>query len=188
MVAAVIERAFLMDRNELIAAIKKVAYLEGDFVLRSGRRSTYYLDKYLFETQPAILAELGRMLAQRVTRSTDRIAGAELGGVPLAAATAMACGKPFIIVRNAKKEYGTSKPFEGRLQAGERILLVEDVSPPAGQGLEAARVLQAAGAMVEKIVGVIDRLEGGRQAIEAAGLVFESLFTVIDLGVKPSEG
>jgi len=76
-----------MDRDELIAAIKDAAYLEGDFVLRSGKRSTYYLDKYLFETQPGILAELGRLLAQRVTDRTNRIAGAELGGVPLAGAT-----------------------------------------------------------------------------------------------------
>ncbi len=173
-----------MDRDELIAAIKDAAYLEGDFVLRSGKRSTYYLDKYLFETQPAILAELGRLLAQRVTDRTDRIAGAELGGVPLAAATAMACGKPFVIVRNAKKDYGTGKQFEGRLESGERVLLVEDVVTTAGQILEAAKALQDAGATVERIVAVIDRQEGGRQNVEAAGLTFEALFTAADLGVK----
>jgi orotate phosphoribosyltransferase len=173
-----------MDRAELIAAIKKVAYLEGDFVLRSGRRSKYYLDKYLFETQPEILTAIGRLLAQCVTDRTDRIAGAELGGVPLAAAASMACGKPFVIVRNAKKDYGTSKPFEGKLERGDRVLLVEDVVTTAGQVLEAAKTLRAAGATVERVVAVIDRQEGGRQAVEAAGLTFESLFTVEDLGVK----
>jgi len=175
-----------MDRDELIAAIKDAAYLEGDFVLRSGKRSTYYLDKYLFETQPAILAELSRLLAQRVTDRTDRIAGAELGGVPLAAATAMACGKPFVIVRNAKKDYGTGKQFEGKLESGDRVLLVEDVVTTAGQILEAAKALQDAGATVECIVAIIDRQEGGRANVEAAGLTFEALFTAADLGVKTS--
>jgi orotate phosphoribosyltransferase len=175
-----------MNRTELIAAIKSVAYLEGDFVLRSGRRSKYYLDKYLFETQPEILAELGRLLAQRVGNTTTRIAGAELGGVPLAAATSMACGKPFVIVRNAKKDYGTSKQFEGKLERGDGVLLVEDVVTTAGQILEAAKTLQTAGATVERVVAVIDRQEGGRQAVEATGLVFESLFTASDLGVKPN--
>jgi len=176
-----------MNRDELIAAIKQAAYLEGDFVLRSGRRSTYYLDKYLFETQPAILAELGRLLARRVTERIDRIAGAELGGVPLAAATALASGKPYVIVRNAKKDYGTGKAFEGTLQPGDRVLLVEDVVTTAGQVLEAVKVLQDAGAVVDRIVAVIDRQEGGRENVEAAGLVFESLLTAADLGVKRPE-
>ena len=65
-----------METAELIARIKQVAYLEGDFLLRSGRRSKYYLDKYLFETQPEILAELGKRLADRVDAKIDRIAGA----------------------------------------------------------------------------------------------------------------
>src|SRR3972149_3227042 len=96
-----------MDKVELAKRIKAAAYLEGDFVLRSGKRSKYYLDKYLFETDPVILAELGRLLAERAG-DVNQIAGAELGGVPLAAATAMAC-KTYVIVRNAKKDYGTSK-------------------------------------------------------------------------------
>ncbi|MBN1343445.1 MAG: orotate phosphoribosyltransferase [Phycisphaerae bacterium] len=175
-----------MDRSELISAIKEAAYLEGDFVLRSGRRSKYYLDKYLFETQPEILAELGRLMAERVTDETDRIAGAELGGVPLAAATAMASGKPFVIIRNAKKDYGTAKQFEGKLESGERVLLVEDVVTTAGQIIEAAKSLQDAGAVIERVLAVIDRQEGGRENVEAAGLTFEALFTVSDLGVKAS--
>jgi orotate phosphoribosyltransferase len=175
-----------MDRADLIAAIKDIAYLEGDFILRSGRRSPYYLDKYLFETQPVILAELGRLLAEYVSDQTDRIAGAELGGVPLAAATALAAGKPFVIVRNAKKDYGTAKQFEGQLDSGDRLLLVEDVVTTAGQIIEAAKTLQAAGATIERIVAVIDRQEGGRENVEANGLIFESLFTVSDLGVNAS--
>ena len=74
-----------MDTMELARRIKESSYLEGDFVLRSGKRSKYYMDKYLFETQPDILAELGRRFAQNAA-DADQIAGAELGGVALAAA------------------------------------------------------------------------------------------------------
>ena len=79
-----------MTRDALAKRIAEVALLRGEFTLRSGRKSNYYLDKYRFETQPDVLAELGRMLADRVTVDTDRIAGAELGAVPLAAASATA--------------------------------------------------------------------------------------------------
>ena len=172
-----------MDKAELARRIKEVAYLEGDFLLRSGRRSKYYLDKYLFETQPEILAELGKRLGERADADIDRIAGAELGAVSLAAAASMASGKPYVIVRNKKKDYGTSKPIEGLLKKGEAVLLVEDVVTSGGQLLEAAKTLEEAGARVERIVAVIDRGEGGRENIEAAGYSFESILTKGDLGI-----
>jgi orotate phosphoribosyltransferase len=171
-----------MDKAELAARVKASAYLEGDFVLRSGRRSKYYMDKYLFETQPDILAELGRLFAARAS-DADVIAGAELGGVALAAAASMASGKPFLIVRNAKKDYGTSKMMEGKLEKGQRVLLVEDIATTGGQVLEAAKVLTEAGATVTKIVATIDRQEGARENIEKAGFVFEALLTKADLGI-----
>lgn len=172
----------LMDKTDLCRRIKDAAYLEGDFVLRSGRRSKYYLDKYLFETQPDILAELGRLFAG-LADDADVIAGAELGGVPLAAATAMAAGKPFVIVRSGKKDYGTTKQLEGRLEAGDRVLLVEDVATTGGQVLEAAKILTDAGATVTRIVCTIDRMEGAAENIESAGYTFESLLTREDLGL-----
>lgn len=172
-----------MNRTELAGRIRDAAYLEGDFTLRSGRKSKYYLDKYLFETQPDILAELGRMFSARVADSTTLIAGAELGGVALAAATSMASGKPFVIIRNAKKDYGTGKPFEGKLTDGDSVLLVEDIATTGGQVLEAAKLIGDIGARVERIVSVIDRQEGARENIEAAGFAFESLFDKADLGI-----
>src|SRR3954463_10748359 len=105
-----------MDRRQLIRRIAEVALLRGEFTLRSGRKSNYYMDKYRFETQPDVLAELGKLFAAKVGANVDRIAGAELGAVALAAATSMACGKPFVIVRNQKKDYGTSKQVEGMLE------------------------------------------------------------------------
>lgn len=176
-----------MTDAELGAALKQAAYLEGDFTLRSGRKSKYYLDKYLFETQPTLLRELARRFAAQVTPDIQRVAGAELGAVALAAAVALATDKPFVIVRNSKKaDYGTSKLIEGRLEPGERVLLVEDIATSGGQALEAARTLQQHGAQVAAVVAVLDRLEGARQTLEAAGLTFKALFTTDDLGIAKS--
>ena len=173
-----------MERQQLATRIRETAYLEGDFTLRSGRKSKYYLDKYLFETQPDILEALAVLFAEHVQRSTTLIAGAELGGVALAAATSMAVKRPFVIIRNAKKDYGTGKSYEGLLTDADSVLLVEDIATTGGQVLEAARVIDDAGCVVEKIVSVIDRQEGARQNIESAGYVFDSLFTTSDLKIK----
>jgi len=173
-----------MTDQELAQALRAAALLEGDFTLRSGRKSKYYLDKYLFETQPALLRELGQRFARYVTPSVDRIAGAELGAIALAAATALETGKPFVIVRNAKKAgYGTGKLIEGKLERGERVLLVEDVATSGGQAIEACKTLRDAGATVVGVVVTIDRQEGAREAIVAAGLRFDALFTTADLGI-----
>ena len=172
-----------MTRDQLAKRIADVSLLRGEFTLRSGRKSNYYLDKYRFETQPDVLAALGKLFAEYVTDKTDRIAGAELGAVPLAAAAGMASGKPIVFIRNQKKDYGTAKQVEGVLNPGETVLIVEDVLTTGGQVLEAAKTLQDLGAKVEKIVAVIDRLEGARDNIEKAGFTFESLFTTKDLGI-----
>ena len=173
-----------MDRAELAKRVKEAAYLEGDFTLRSGRKSKYYLDKYLFETQPDILRALGETFAGYAADSTTLIAGAELGGVALAAAVSMASGKPFVIIRNTKKDYGTAKPYEGKISDADSVLLVEDIATTGGQVIEAARLISGMGAKVERIVAVIDRQEGARENIEEAGFTFDALFTKADLGIK----
>ena len=175
-----------MTKQELIKRIKEVAYLEGDFVLRSGKRSKYYLDKYLFETQPDILQALGAEFARYVTSDVTLIAGAELGGVALAAATAMETGKKWIIIRNSKKDYGTSKIVEGVLTPDDVVLLVEDIATTGGQVAEAAKIITDTGAKVKKIVAVIDRKQGASENVTAAGFTFESIITKEDLGIKNS--
>lgn len=172
-----------MEHEELARRIRDAAYLEGDFTLRSGRKSTYYLDKYRFETQPDILRALGALFAGYVTGGVTVVAGAELGGVALAAAASLASGVPFVIIRNAKKDYGTARPFEGTLSDGDRVLLVEDIATTGGQVLEAAGVIAGVGARVERIVAVIDRQEGARENIERAGFRFDALFDKADLGI-----
>jgi len=171
-----------MDTSELARRIKEAAYLEGDFILRSGKRSKYYLDKYLFETQPDILAELGRRLAA-FAGDVEVIAGPELGAVALAAATSMATGKPFTLVRKQAKDYGTSKQIEGAPVAGRNVLMVEDIGTTAGAALEAAQTLTAAGANIKRIVFAVDRMQGARENVEAAGYEFHAVLTKKDLGI-----
>jgi orotate phosphoribosyltransferase len=172
-----------MTRTELIKRIKETAYLEGDFTLRSGKKSKYYLDKYLFETCPDILKSLGKEFAKHVTDDVTVIGGAELGGVALAAATAIETGKNWIIIRNSKKGYGTGKMIEGVLKPGDTVLLVEDIATTGGQVLEAAKVITEAGAKVKTIIAVIDRKQGAEENIIAAGYKFESILTKTDLGI-----
>jgi len=174
-----------MERAQVAEEIAKVALLRGTFTLRSGKMSNYYLDKYLFSTRPEILKELGAMFAARVPTGTTRLAGAELGGIPLVSAASMASGLPCLFVRNAKKDYGTAKQLEGKLDPGDRVVFVEDVATTGGQALEAVQVLRTAGANVTHVICTIDRMEGARQNIEAAGIAFDALFTVRDLGIVP---
>jgi len=175
-----------MNDQQLIDRIKATAILRGNFTLRSGRTSQYYIDKYLFETQPDILHALAKRFARHVegdAAGIDRLGGAELGGIPLVTATALATGKPAILIRNQKKDYGTAKQFEGKIEKGDRVLIVEDIATSGGQSIEAARLLTEQGCDVAGIVVVIDRQEGAREAIESAGYKFASLFTSSDLGI-----
>ncbi len=170
-----------MNKSELAHRIASAALLRGTFTLRSGRTSNFYLDKYLFSTQPDVLAELGQMFAASIAKGTTRLAGAELGGIPLVSAASMASGLPCVFIRNQKKDYGTAKQLEGVLVAGDKVVIVEDVATTGGQALEAAKVIQDLGGVVTHIIATIDRMEGARENIEAAGITFESLFTVKEL-------
>ena len=146
--------------SELAARIAKVALLHGDFTLRSGLKSSYYLDKYLFSTDPSILQELGRMFAKRIPEGTDRLAGAELGGIPLVTATSIEAGLPCVFIRNAKKDYGTAKKLEGVVNEGDHVVVLEDVATTGGQVLEAVETLRQLGAQVTAVISTIDRLSG----------------------------
>ena len=173
-----------MNREQLAQRIAEVALLRGEFTLRSGRKSNYYLDKYRFETQPDILTELGKMIAARIPAEAQRIAGPELGAVPLAASAAMQCGKPCIFVRNQKKEYGSAKQLEGIFNAGEKVVLIEVIVTIVGQVVESAKTLKDVVLNLLKVIVIIDREEGGRETITAAGITMDALFTTTDLGIK----
>jgi orotate phosphoribosyltransferase len=158
---------------ELAAAIRDAALLEGDFLLRSGRRSSYYLDKYRFSTRPDLLAVLGEAIAATVAEHEPdavRLAAPELGAVPLAAAASLESGLPFVIVRAKPKEYGTANRIEGVFEPGERVCLVEDVVTAGGAALEAVEALREAGLQVSTVVCVVDREEGGADALARAAV------------------
>jgi orotate phosphoribosyltransferase len=166
--------------DELREGILAHAYLEGDFVLRSGKRSRYYLDKYRFETRPDLLAALGERIAASV-READRLAGPELGAVALAAAGSLSSGIPFLIVRKAAKEYGTSNRIEGVFEPGECVCLVEDVVTSGGALLEAVEAVRAAGLAVSNAVCVVDREEGGADALARHAVRLRPLFRASEL-------
>jgi len=166
---------------DLAAAIREAALLEGDFVLRSGRRSRYYFDKYLFECEPAILRRLGVELARLVPAGTERLACPELGAVLLGGAVSMETGLPLCIVRKEAKDYGTSRAIEGRLVAGEKVCLVEDVLTTGGAALAAAEKVRAAGGEIVGLVGVLDREEGAAENLARAGIPFHPLLRRADV-------
>jgi orotate phosphoribosyltransferase len=173
-----------MDQVELGAALGEHAYLEGDFLLRSGRRSRYYLDKYRFETRPDLLGPLGESIAEAVRRfapEAGRLAGPELGAVALAASASLASGMPFLIVRKEAKSYGTGNRLEGLFEEGELVCLVEDVITSAGAAVEAVEALREAGLRVETAVCVVDREEGGADALAQIGVRLRALFRASEL-------
>jgi orotate phosphoribosyltransferase len=168
---------------DLAARIRDAALLEGDFVLSSGERSSFYVDKYLFSTEPDLLRDVADALSAQIPDGVERLAGVELGAVPLVVATALAAGLPYVIVRKSAKEHGSSagRSIEGNLKQGERVALVEDVVTTGTQAVRAARNLVDAGAEVVTILSVLDRREenGG----ELGGFPFQALLRMDDLRV-----
>ncbi len=174
-----------MTKEELGKLIKEAALLKGEFTLRSGRKSNYYFDKYLFETRPDVLKPLTKELAKLLPPldSFNRLAGPELGAVALVTALSLEVNKPFIIVRKEEKLHGTSKMMEGEVFKGEKVVMIEDILTTAGAAIASVDKLKHSGIEVIMIIGVLDREEGARENIEAAGYPFKALFTKSQLGV-----
>jgi orotate phosphoribosyltransferase len=170
--------------DELGGLLVEHALLEGDFVLRSGKRSPYYLDKYRFETRPELLGPLGERIAEAgraCEPDVDRLAAPAVGAVALAASASLASGLPFIIVRDEAKGYGTGNRLEGTFAAGELVLLVEDVVTSGGALAEAVGALRDAGLVVRNAVCVVDREEGGSDALARIGVRLRPLFRAGEL-------
>jgi orotate phosphoribosyltransferase len=160
------------------------ALLEGDFLLRSGKRSSWYLDKFRFETEPEVLRELGASLAEAVADCEPeaiRLACPVLGAVVLTTSASLASGLPFIIVRDAAKEYGTARRIEGSYEPGELVCLIEDVVTTGGALAEAVSALREEGLVVRNAVCVVDREEGGSDALARLGVRLRALFRAEEL-------
>jgi orotate phosphoribosyltransferase len=170
-----------MERQRLAVLVNGRCRLEGTFTLRSGQISSHYFDKYLFESDPELLGEVVAHAIPLIPTGTEVLAGLELGGVPIATALSLATGLEAVFVRKEAKPYGTAKLAEGAKVADRRVLVVEDVITTGGQVVMSTEDLRGLGATVEHVLCVIDRSDGSHDALRAAGLTVNAVFTAADL-------
>ena len=166
-----------VNQEELARRIADVAQLRGEFRLRSGLVADTYFDKYQFESDPELLGAVAGELTALIPPDTEILAGLELGGVPIATALSLQTGLPAVYVRKKAKEYGTAKLAEGPAIDGRRLTIVEDVITTGGQVVLSAADLRERGAEVDVVLCVIEREQGGIEALAEAGLDLRALFT-----------
>ena len=170
----------MADQELVDALLAADAVRFGEFELSHGGTSDYYVDKYRFETDPAALSTVADAFADRLGGDA-RLAGVALGAVPLAAATSVATGRPYVIVRKSQKEYGTGNRIEGDLADGERVVVLEDVATTGKSALDAVEALRGAGATVERVLVVVDRREGAADLLADHDVELEALVTADEL-------
>jgi len=169
-----------MPNRELIAALKNAdAVRFGEFELSHGGTSDYYVDKYLFETDPDCLQLVAEAFAERV--GDTKLAGVALGAVPLVAVTSVETGNPYVVVRKKTKEYGTAKRVEGRFDEGEEVVVLEDIATTGKSALDAVEALREMGAVVDRVLVVVDREEGARELLADHDVELEALVSATDL-------
>ena len=152
----------------------------GSFTLTSGAKSDVYVDVKRAWTDPRRLDGLARALAARVG-AEERLAGMELGAVPLVVAVALRVGRPFAVLRKAPREHGTRQPFEGEIPAGSTVLLIEDVTTTGGSTERSVEIVRAAGGRIDRALVVVDREEGATERLARVGVRLEPLVTMAAL-------
>jgi orotate phosphoribosyltransferase len=169
-----------MVNEELIEALRDADAVKfGEFELSHGGTSEYYVDKYVFETNPRCLRLIASAFADRIDE--ERLAGVALGAVPLVAATAVETDLPYVIVRKQAKEYGTGNRIEGALDANEELVVLEDIATTGQSAIDAVEALRAAGAVVDRVLVVVDREEGAQANLADHDIELESLLTASEL-------
>ena len=176
-----------MDRQELARQISRRARLTGRFTLRSGRTSSVYWDKYRFESDPVVLTAIIAQLQTLLPPTFDKLAGLELGGIPLATGLSLATGRPCLFVRKAAKPYGTGQLVEGGWTAGEQVVVVEDVMTSGGQVVTSVQQMRELGLIVTQAVCVVDREEGAGARLEEIGCRMAAVFTMTELAAHAED-
>ena len=171
----------MTEKKKLAKRIYEISHLEGEFVLRSGKVSNEYFDKYLFEADPLILREIAQGMNELLPARIDALAGLEMGGIPVVTMLSQLSGLPALFVRKEAKEYGTCKLAEGGEVAGKHLVIVEDVVSTGGQIVLSTRDLRDLGAHVKHVLCVIDRETGAGENLRKEGLKFRALFTMSEL-------
>jgi orotate phosphoribosyltransferase len=173
--------AFVVTDIDLARRVRDCCRLTGRFTLRSGRVADEYFDKYQFEADPALLGELAAAMVPLVPEGTEVLAGLEMGGIAVVTALGMRTGLPCAFVRKAAKPYGTARLAEGAEIKGRRVLVVEDVVTSGGQIAISTGQLRELGAQVGHALCVIDRQEGGAEALADDGILLHALLRRAEL-------
>ena len=169
-----------MADEVLIQALREADAVQyGEFELSHGGTSSYYVDKYRFETDPRCLELIATAFANRLGSAT--MAGVALGAVPLVAATSVIAQRPYVIVRKSAKTYGTGNRIEGELPETGEVVVIEDVATTGQSALDAVLALREAGASVSRVIVVVDREEGASEHLASENVTLESLVTASEL-------
>ena len=170
-----------MSNSKFIGLLKECGAIKfGKFVLTSGAVSDYYIDIKLASTNPEILKEIAKRMS-KYADGYDVIAGMELGAVPLAVALSLETRIPFVIVRKEKKGHGTGNLIEGASVNRKKVLIVEDVTTSGGSVLKTIDILRRAGAVLDRVIVVVDRESGAEEKIRKSGLECVPLIKVSEI-------
>lgn len=170
-----------MEKNELGKKIMEVAYITGEFKLRSGQTSNEYFDKYRFESQPTLLKAIALELKKLLPQDTEVLGALETGGIPLATALSLETGLPVVFVRKKAKDYGTCKFAEGVDIKGKKLCVIEDVITTGGQVVESTQALRNEGAIIDQVLCVILRAESTPQTLTDLDLKLDPVFKMQEL-------